>query len=101
MDANIIKPIHIIEKLKVKCLLAREIGTIDELRFDSFKHCFSDGVIIRRSLSTQVSCNPEKLQCFVNKMILKLNHDPCEIFQVDLNCMGQVQRHAELMLQSY
>src|SRR5699024_10235588 len=101
MDANIIKPIHIIEKFKVKCLLAREIGTIDELRFDSFKHCFSDGVIIRRTLFTQGSINPENFQCFVNKLILKLNHDPCERFQVYLICMRQVQMHAELMLQSY
>src|SRR5699024_2989862 len=101
MDANIIKPIHIIEKFKDKCLLAREIGTIDELRLDSFKHCFSDVVIIGRTLFTQGSFNPENFQCFVNKLILKLNHDPCEIIQVDLNCMGQVQRHAELMLQSY
>src|SRR5699024_3296412 len=101
MDANIIKPIKIIERFKVKYLLARKIGTIAELRFNSFKHCFSDGVIIRRTLFTQGSFNPENFQCFVNKLILKLNHDPCEIFQVDLNCMGQVQRHAELMLQSY
>src|SRR5699024_12795571 len=100
MDANIIKPIHIIEKFKVKCLLAREIGTIDELRFDSFKHCFSDGVIITRTLFTQGSFNPENFQCFVNKLILKLNHDPCEIFQDDLNYMRHVLRHAELMRQS-
>jgi len=61
MNPNIIKPVNVIKKFKIKFLLARKFTPIDEFCFNTLESCFSYGIVIWWTLFTYGSFNAEGL----------------------------------------